>query len=175
MEAIFILSILLFISISFFIFQVPGLVNYYNQSELLNAGFRLIFNYPYNHATSTNDILNIRNQCSDDSIICVGGMEPPSVTTEILRVLACANCLNVTTQTNLNQPNLVGEAYWYFTPNYSFGFAPTSKIDQFNADIFEKTSNLRVSWHLDARGGYRLGNIMSLNTNTNHYKKVFLK
>jgi len=154
---------------------VPGLVNYYNQSELLNAGFRMFYNNPYNQPTTMYDILNLRNLCVKESIICVGGMEPSAVTTGILRVLACANCLSVTTQTNLNQPNLVGEAYWYFTPNYSFGFAPTSKIDQFNADIFEKTSNLRVSWHLDARGGYRLGNIMSLNTNTNHYKKVFLK
>jgi hypothetical protein len=154
---------------------VPGLVNYYNQSELLKAGFRLIFNYPYNQPTTIYDILNIRNQCSGESIICVGGMEPSSVTTEVLRVLACANCLSVTTQTNLDQPKFVGQAYWYFTPNYSFGYAPTSEIDQYNGDQFEKSSNLRVSWHLDARGGYRLGNIMSLNSNANYFKKVFLK
>jgi hypothetical protein len=153
---------------------VPGLVNDYNESQLYNAGFRLIFFYSYNQATTTNDILNIRNQCSGESIICVGGMEPSSVTTDILRVLACANCLSVTTQTTLDQPNLVGQAYWYFTSNYSFGFAPTNEIDQFDGDVFDKNSNLRVSWHLDTRGGYRLGNIMSLNSNTNHYKKVFL-
>jgi hypothetical protein len=159
----------------FYIFQVPGLVNYYNQSELLNAGFRLIFNSPYAQPTTIYDIQNIRYLCVKESIICVGGMEPSSVTTEILRVLACANCLNATTQTNLDEPNLVGEAYWYFTPNYSFGFAPTSKIDQNEADLFDKNSNLRVSWHLNGRGGYRLGNTGNLNSNTNHFKKVFLK
>ena len=154
--------------------QVPGLVNYYNQSELLNAGFRMIFSYPYNQATSTLDIMNIRNQCNTNSIICVGGMEN-LVTNEILRVLACANCLSVTTQTIVNQPKLVGEAYWYFTPNYSFGFAPTSEMNQWNGDQFDKSSNLRVSWHLDTNGGYRLGNLFPLNINPNYSKRVFLK
>jgi hypothetical protein len=142
---------------------------------LLKAGFSLVFYYPYNQVTTTNDILKIRNQCVIESIICVGGMEPFSVTSDILRVLACANCLSVTTQTNLNQPKLVGEAYWYFTPSYSFGYSPTNQIDQKDGDQFEKNSNLRVSWHLDKIGGYRLGNLISLNSNTNHYKKVFLK
>ena len=92
-----------------------------------------------------------------------------------LRLVACANCLNATTQTILNQPQYYGGAYWYFTDGKSFGFAPNFTINQTSADSFDQSSNLRLSWHLDgSNGGWRLGNITYLNADTYFYKKMYL-
>ena len=106
--------------------------------------------------------------------MCVGGSD--SVNDPFtLRVVACANCLSVTTQTSLNQPMFYGAAYWYFTDGQSFGFSPTNTINQYNADSTDLNSNLRVSWHLLGNvGGWRLGNITNLNDDLNYYKKIFI-
>lgn len=105
--------------------------------------------------------------------MCVGGNRPLDA---LLRVIACANCLNVTTQTLLNQPKFHGQAYWYFTANSSFGYSPTTTINQNSADNYDNSSNLRVSWHLDKNvGGWRLGSLVWLNEDMIYYKKVFLK
>ena len=153
--------------------KVPGLANYINENDLLNAGFRLVYNYPYSHLTTSTEILNIRDQCSTSSILCVGGNRPIDL---LLRVVACANCLNITTKTNLDQPKMYGAAYWYFTDLKSFDFSPTSTITQNIADNYDKASNLRVSWHLDEKsGGWRLGDLVELNDNSMYYKKIYIK
>lgn len=121
----------------------------------------------------TSEILNIRSQCNSNSIMCVGGSKSNDL---LLRLVACSNCLNVTKQTLLNQPQFNGAAFWYFTPNKSFGFSPTNKIRQNIADDNDEASNLRLSWHLDVNdGGWRLGNLVRLNNDTIYFKKFFLK
>ena len=141
-------------------------------NDLTNSGFRLVYNYAYSHVTTTAEILNVRSQCTSSTIICVGGNRYDDT---FLRLVACANCFNVTTETILNQPQYYGGAYWYFTDSYSFGFAPNFTIDQNTADFFDHSSNLRLSWHLDgSNGGWRLGNITYLNADTYFYKKMYL-
>ena len=104
--------------------------------------------------------------------MCVGGSLEND---PLLIVIACANCLNVTTQTILNNPQFYGAAYWYFTINKSFGYSPTSTITQNDADLYDRDSNFRLSWHLDNfLGGYRLGNLTGLNENTTYSKKIFI-
>ena len=148
------------------------MANYINENDLLNAGFRLVYNYPYGHYTMNAEILNIRNQCTSNTLICVGGNRPSD---SLLRVIACADCLSVTKQTVLNQPKFIGAAFWYFTDSKSFGFSPTSTIKQNIADDYDQESNLRVSWHLDVKdGGWRLGDLVRLNNDTNYYKKIFI-
>ncbi len=89
--------------------KVPGLTNNVNQNDLINMGFRMVYNYPYNHPTTSTEILNIRSQCSLNTLMCVGGS---SIYNDLLLlVLACANCLSVTTQTIINQPIFSGSAY----------------------------------------------------------------
>jgi len=141
-------------------------------SDLTNLGFRLVYNYTYGHRTTSAEILSIRSQCTPLTIICVGGNRYDE---SFLRVVACANCLNVTTQTPLNRPQNYGAAYWYYTENNSFGYAPDSTITQNSADTYDQSSNLRLSWHIDGRsGGWRLGNVINLNGDTNYYKKVYI-
>ena len=79
---------------------------------------------------------------------------------------AAAPTAQVFTETVLNTPQLLNEAYWYLTLNTfldgfgSIGFAPTEDIDQASADIEDDSDPLRLSWHLDGvNGGYRLGGI----------------
>ena len=141
-------------------------------NDLTKAGFRLVYNYTYSHITANAEILSIRSQCTSSTIICVGSNRYDET---FLRLVACANCLNVTTETILNQPQFYGGAYWYFTDGYSFGFAPNFTINQSSADSFDQSSNLRLSWHLvRSNGGWRLGNITYLNDDTNYYKKIYL-
>ena len=82
-----------------------------------------------------------------------------------LLLVSCGSCLDILTTTELNKPRLVNGAWWYFTPGKSFGFAPSSSITQSSADIFDCDASLsckdsnRLSWHLDIRTGWRIGNI----------------
>ncbi len=72
------------------IHKVPGLANNIRQSDLTNVGFQLVYNFPYNHVTTSAEILNIRSQCNASTLMCVGGSD--SVNDPFtLRVVACAN------------------------------------------------------------------------------------
>ena len=107
--------------------------------------------------------------------MCVGGGNQVD---GLLRVVACGNCLNITTLTQLNQTTFSCAAYWYYTFGYSFGFAPDPFISldlNYIADIQNLSSNLRLSWSLDEfNGGYRLGNLYGLYYDDTNYKNVFL-
>jgi hypothetical protein len=129
----------------------------------IDQGFKKVYDqsYSYSHATTSDELNNIKSQCNPNSIICVGGAN--NINTLLL--VSCGSCLYILTTTILHQPILVNGAWWYFTPGYSFGFAPNSNINQYYADVFDcdsshincKESN-RLSWHLmGADGGYRLG------------------
>jgi hypothetical protein len=140
-------------------------------TDLINLGFRLVFNYTYDYATKSAEIFSIQGQCTSSSVICVGGNR---FNESVLRVVACVNCLRVT-QTNLNQPQYYDSAYWYFTQGKSFGYAPNSTITQNSADSFDNGSNKRLSWHLDQNfGGWRLGDLTSLNSDKNYYKIIYI-
>ena len=81
-----------------------------------------------------------------------------------------------------NTPNPHAGAYWYYTPAYqyyvvgrSIGFAPTGTVNQDDTDNFYISNNQRVSRNLhDKQGGWRLGSITGLNTDT-RYSEVILK
>ncbi len=143
-------------------------------NSLTILGFSEVYNYPYSHATFLSEILAIRAQCDSSTIMCVGGGISDN---RLLKVVACANCLDITKQTKQNQPKLHGLAYWYMAPKLSFGFSPSQTITQNQADTTIIGSELRLSWHLDIGnvGGWRLGNITSLNGDNLFYKKIFLK
>ena len=152
---------------------MPGLANDVNTNVLANLGFREVYNYPYSHATLLNEILAIRAQCKSSTIMCVGGGAPES---GILNLVACAKCLDITTQTIRNEARLYGLAYWYMTPQLSFGFSRLPQITQNIADTGTIEANSRLSWHLNLiSGGWRLGNFTALDNEKKLYKKIFLK
>jgi len=131
-------------------------------NTLLNQGFKTVFDQLYSNSITETDLNNIKTQCNQNSLICVGGAD----SNNNLLLVSCGSCLDILTATIRNQPRFVNGAWWYFTPDYSFGFAPNSNINQNTADGFDcinnnwsilKDSN-RLSWHLSG-GGWRLGNI----------------
>jgi hypothetical protein len=76
---------------------------------------------------------------------------------------AAAPTAQVFTQTVGNTPQLLNGTYWYNTPNASIGFAPTATINQTTADAYDVSNPLRLSWHLENYGGWRLGEINAFN------------
>jgi hypothetical protein len=91
-------------------------------------------------------------------------------------LVACGNCLRVLAVTELNKPNYVGSAYWYYTPKKSFGFAPTSSINQISCDYYDLDNKLKLCWHTNySKGGWRLGNIVDLDSNSVYSKYVFVR
>jgi len=145
--------------------------NNVKMADLTNEGYSLVYDYPYSHATTRAEILNIRSQCTLSSLICVGGNR---INEDLLLLVACANCLSVTSETTINQPQNYSGVYWYFTDGQSFGFAPNSNINQVSADAYDLGSNLRLSWQLQGGGGYRLGSIIDLGSATDYSKKIYI-
>ncbi len=149
------------------------LQNYVSIESLINSGYATIYNKTYDYETKDYEILEFKRLCQFDSILCVGA---GLTDYDIMRVAACANCLSVTAETQLNSPNYVGSAYWYYTPTKSFGFSPSPYITQNMCDNSEPNDNLRLCWHTSGNdGGFRAGNVLDLNTESFYSKYVFLK
>jgi hypothetical protein len=135
-------------------------------NELLNQGFKTVYNQLYSHWTTETILLNIKSQCNSNSIICVGGADSHGT----LLLVSCGSCLDILTTSVTNQPRLVNGAWWYFTPPYSFGFAPNSNIKQNNADdhdchggyLIGCTDSKRLSWNLGSTNS-RLGKCLKSN------------
>ena len=119
--------------------------------------------------TLNNHITTIRANCSNDTLLCLGGGIKNS---DLILTIACGNCLQITTETALNCPVFYGGAYWYYTNLKSIGFAPTSQITMNVADTCDLNSNQRLSFHLEgSSGGYRIGSYQSNSDST--YSKYF--
>ena len=124
-------------------------------NELLNDGFKTVYDQLYSHKTTNQELYDIKSKCNKESIICVGGSDGLNT----LLLVSCGSCLDILTTTELNKPRLVNGAWWYFKPDKSFGFAPSSSIRQLSVDIFDCDSSWncndskRLSWELDGSGG----------------------
>jgi hypothetical protein len=150
---------------------VSGILNNQPLSFLLIKGFSVIYNYTYNHVSSTNEINEIRNECVERNSLCMGGLDSRSP--DVLLVVACGCCLDVLKVTEVNQPQLHNGVYWYNTPGYSIGISPNSTIALDKADGFDMANNQRISWHLNEfDGGYRVGSIVTFDP---PYFKIYLK
>lgn len=127
--------------------------------SLLAQAYLVGYNASYSAVTTSGDINLIRRYCLQNSIFCAAGGRAGSDT---LSLIACGNCLVVTDTTEINRPKFNTAAFWYNTPRKSFGFAPNSTINQDDADNYFSNDRLRLSWHLNGLGGWRLGNFTNL-------------
>jgi hypothetical protein len=138
-----------------------------NLDEFLILGFKLIYDQLYSHVTTENELYDTKSMCNQDTIICVGGAD----SNDTLLLVSCGSCLDILTNTTINQPRLVNGAWWYFTHGKSFGFAPNSDIKQrwydcydclnCNDDSNTCTDSNRLSWKFPTAkhggDGFRLG------------------
>jgi len=159
--------------------QKYSLVSNISIDELLNQGFETVYDQLYSHVTTNQELYNIKKKCNNrDTKICVGGSDGSNK----LLLVSCGFCENVLETTELNQPRLMNGAWWYFTPDESFGFAPNSNIRQASVDGFDCDTNngwknckdsQRLSWYLGGGGGWRLGVLNDIaNTIPSTYRKI---
>jgi hypothetical protein len=161
-----------------------GIQQNVSEQTLRNNGWTLFYEQTYATAHGIN-ASSLRP--SGEYVILTG----KAVGSSTLPVLAAAPTSQVFTATATNTPQLLNGTYWYNTPTLSIGFAPTSVIDQNQADISEAngwrtsptdnttysspSSPLRLSWHLfdNSNGGWRLGDQINLNGSTAYLKQVW--
>jgi hypothetical protein len=124
--------------------------------------------YEQTYATVTSTAAPLRP--SEQYVILSG----KAVGSSTITLAAAAPTSAVFTETVINTPQLINGTYWYNTPNKSIGFAPTGTISQTSADTTGTSSSLRLSWHLHPTvGGYRLGDILGLNSSTAYLKQIW--
>ncbi len=138
-------------------------------SDVVNAGYSVILNEAYSFTTTATLFqTTIRSQCNSASRLCVGGADSSGVT---LQLVACGNCLVVTSETVINTPVLENGVYWYFTVGKSFGYTSVLPISQNSADTQSTIPEKRLSWHIGS-GGYRIGANLGA---TVERKMIFIK
>ena len=104
----------------------------------------------------------MRAQCTKANLIVACRLPGDSV----LRVMAEAPRVDVFHEdgNGATTSRLVNGAQWYYSDNYSMGFAPAGEAVRRNsADVLNRSSNNRLSWHTHHTftGGYRCGNLIS--------------
>lgn len=151
---------------------------YLSINVMKSQGYTIDTDFPWNHETTLDELIQIKSKCSPQTVLCAGGAATNSDT---LLLVSCGDCLSVLKPTEVNKPVLNNGAYWYFTNGYSFGFSPNSSIYQNLVDFFDCiklpdwicTDNKRLSWHVGTYSGYRLGKITTFEP---IYRKIiFLK
>ena len=138
-------------------------------------GYTAVYEVTYATITVTSDLATVYNGCTAASMICVGGYD--SLAPATLISVACGNCQSILgSQTTKNSPLLVDGIYWYYLVGSSFGYSPSSLINQDIADRQDTVCDQRLSWHLNSlHGGWRIGGITLLNFDTRYYKLILRK
>lgn len=138
-------------------------------SYFLDFGFKIIYEKPYSHITTIQELEEISAHCDENSLICVGGKK----TGESNLAVCCVDeALKVLTKTNDKQVSVKGKgAFWYYVEGESFGFTDQKEISLRSAN--KKYNGNTLSWHLQGTGGWSLGNVVALN-NSNDFEKIIM-
>lgn len=134
-------------------------------------GWTTVIDTSYGYGTLNNDVSfgHLGSRC-----LVVGAKTSSSATT--LKVAAFIPASSMRTTSN-NAPFYSGYgAYFYNTPETSFGFSPSYYITQNSADTAYSTDPRRLSWHIrssSGTGGWRAGATTSLNGDPTWRKVVY--
>ncbi|CAF1413954.1 unnamed protein product [Adineta steineri] len=138
------------------------------QNLTIDGNWRVLYDQPYSHATTSTNLLDAAKSCSNQ--VVVGARRNATIPQLELAAVGPVNVLQQ--ETVRNTPVKYGDVYWYSTKAYSFGFTPNNTIFQYHADFFDLSSALCLSWHLDnSYGGYRAGLTIDL-TKDEIWRKV---
>jgi hypothetical protein len=137
----------------------------------LSPSWKIIYDFPYSHATTIEELRALKSQCKEQ--IIVGAVQGSSATRLAIAAMGPSDILLLNNP--LNQPTKYGNVHWYLTPKVSFGFAPsTATINCRNADTEQKNnSENRLCWYLLGIGGYRAGAAIKLDKN-NEWRKIIM-
>ena len=135
--------------------------------------FELVYSYKYSHYTTLSELTTIRDN-NLGKLVCVGARYKDA---EELSLVACGDIEQVFTQTSGDTTAHLHEGvWWYMWDRYSFGFSFVKEIYLRTADTKATTyNNMRLSWHLVGHdGGWRAGEIESLNKDNDWYKIIYV-
>jgi hypothetical protein len=172
LTAIFVFLFSIFgIQSSYADYYPSGIQQNVSEETLRNNGWTLFYEQTYETVIG-NTTAPIRP--SGQYVILSG----KAVGSSNILLAAAAPTAQVFTETVINTPQLLNGAYWYLTlqtnieNSGSIGFAPTFTIFQNQAD--KTAGEQRLSWNLAAYiGGYRIGDIIGLNTAPDFLKQVW--
>ena len=137
--------------------------------------YELVYSQPYSYTTTTDEINEIRSQCTTNSLVCLGGSSKDDQ--DHLILVSCGNCLEVLAENPLQISKLINGAYWYFRSFGSFGspsigFSDTDEVNYNNCDFTSPDDTKKLCWQLDFGGGGRLGTVL-YTTSDCYYKKIY--
>ena len=121
-----------------------------------NRGFREIYEKNYSMITNSKDLSDILVEYNNRSMICAGAEHNSNIakmSCGILGEVLKETCSNTEAYFN-------GGAFWYNSEDYAFGFAESPDIylnHQEKYDMYNDTSEQRMSWALSGNRGGRLG------------------
>jgi hypothetical protein len=73
-----------------FSFGAPhGIQNNVHVSKLTESGYSYVYNKPYNHATTSSEMDEIKSSCLPTTYLCLGGRDS---TNDVLLVVSCGLC-----------------------------------------------------------------------------------
>lgn len=117
-----------------------------------------------------NDAEHVLSQCQGENIMMAGR----ATGSDMFLLLAQGALSDVTANTGAGTSNthVVNGAQWYFSSQWSWGFAPIGEaVDLHSCDTASGAQHMCLHT-LDWTGGYRIGDIAGLN-DSQSYEKVF--
>jgi large repetitive protein len=142
-------------------------------STITDGGWTLCWNDQYRDIGDQSRFLNA---CTGKYILVAAGAanDPGNY-----MLAAAGERSSVFRVTGINEVTSNNGTFWYFNPTRSMGFAPTNVIRQSSADVQDRSSTLRMSWHLGhcgvgkICGGWRVGSVVGLNGSTAYVRAIY--
>ncbi len=150
-----------------------GVQNNVNDATVAGWGFSQCWTSTY--GTSGHNINAVLAGCDGDYLMLAGRQ----VGSDTWDVLAAADVLSVTTDTGFsNVTTNANGVEWYFSQNYSWGFAAGGdSVSRSSCDTGSTNGAQRLCWHTgggNINGGWRVGTVTSLNSNNNWERALFV-
>jgi len=134
-------------------------------------GYELVYDKRYYfYFSDTSELVRIKNECTETTIICAGAL---NVISDLLNIVACGNCRQVFRSANfslIDTYQVNNEIVdWFFIPDDKFGFESKRMF----SDETGVYSRKNISWNLDVYN--LLDNSWELINNGYHKKCIFKK
>jgi hypothetical protein len=139
--------------------------------------------YSETMATILSPLATLFSQCQGEYVLFAGGLVADS---QNYLLIAAGERQVVFNQTTLNQgvstltaDNLSNGSYWYAQDDLAVGFTVNPLVHLNKADIESLSDTQRFSLHgsdagADYLGGWRIGDLISLNLSTDHIKAIWV-
>ncbi len=149
-----------------------GIVKNLNEANILAGGFTLCHSSLYN-ASGTGLAATVSG-CGGATDVMLVACRPTG--SPVLSVAAMALKTDVTfnTGTGATTTRIANGLQWYFSDNFSMGFAEDGGTLNKNSCDFIAGGD-RLCLHTNAAGGYRCGSVSELNSSTAFERRIYVR